>query len=150
MPINAFGNNNLDKSGYKFDTSLFVQNPYGRSNYIEGNIQEDINLKNQDRIEKLPDPISIREAASKNYVDKKFNDPSIIRNTAHVDFNDKNLDNVRFIKVISMPALGKHLTASYYVDDAIYRRVHEPSLLRLDPDEKLSLGKQVSIFFILL
>ena len=30
----------------KFDTSLFVQKPYLRSNYIESNIEEDIDLKN--------------------------------------------------------------------------------------------------------
>ena len=32
-------------------------------------IEEDIELKNKLGIKKLPDPISIREAASKNYVD---------------------------------------------------------------------------------
>ena len=36
-------------------------------------------MKNRFRIKKLPDPISIREPVSKNYVDKKFNDPSIIK-----------------------------------------------------------------------
>ena len=34
-----------------------------------------------------------------------------------------------------------------YVDDAIYRRVHQSSLLRLDPKEKLNLDEQVSIVF---
>ena len=43
----------------------------------------------------------------------------MIKNTAHVDFNDKNLDNVRFVKVNSMPAVGEHLTAKHYVDNAI-------------------------------
>ena len=76
-------------------------------------------MKNQFRIKNLPDPISIKEAATKKYVDNKFNDPSIIKNTTHVDFNDKNLDNVRFVKVNSMPAVGEHLTAKYYVDNAI-------------------------------
>ena len=63
----------------KIDTSLFVQKPYLRTNYIEANIEEDIDLKNQYRIKNLPDPISIREAASRNYVDNLFNDPSIIK-----------------------------------------------------------------------
>ena len=64
-----FGNsaNNFE---HKIDTSLFVQKPYLRTNYIEGNIEEGIDLKNQYRIKNLPDPISIREQASKNYVDK--------------------------------------------------------------------------------
>ena len=94
MPINVFGNSS-NNSEQKIDTSLFVQKPYLRTNYIEANIEEDIDLKNQFRIKNLPDPISTREATSKNYVDNLFNDPSIIKNTAHVDFNDKNLDNVR-------------------------------------------------------
>ena len=137
MPINVFGNSS-NNSDNKIDTSLFVQKPYLRTNYIESNVEEDIDLKNQYRIKNLPDPISNGEPVSKQYVDNKFNDPSIIKNTAHVDFNDKNLDNVRFVKVNSMPAVGEHLTAKYYVDNAISDRVNEQSLLRLDIDEKLT------------
>ena len=74
MPINVFGNNNSNNSVNKIDTSLFVQKPYKRTDYIEANFEEDIDLKNQYRIKNLPDPISFREAASKNYVDDKFND----------------------------------------------------------------------------
>ena len=136
MPINVFGNSS-NNSEQKIDTSLFVQKPYLRTNYIESNIEEDIDLKNQCRIKNLPDPISIGDPVSKQYVDNKFNDPSIIKNTAHVDFNDKNLDNVRFVKVNSMPAVGEHLTAKYYVDNAISKAIDESSLLRFDPDEKL-------------
>ena len=87
---------------------------------------------------------TIKEIPSKNSVDYKLDDPSIIKNTAHVDFRDKNLDNVRFIKVNSMPPVGEHLTAKYYVDDAIYYSVDELSLLRLDPSEKLKLDEQDS------
>ena len=68
MPINVFGNSS-NNSEHKIDTSLFVQKSYLRHNYIEANIEEDIDLQNQYRIKNLPDPISIREAASKNYVD---------------------------------------------------------------------------------
>ena len=135
MPINVFGNSS-NNSDNKIDTSLFVQKPYLRTNYIESNIEEDIDLKNQYRIKNLPNPISIGEPVSKQYVDNKFNDPSIIKNTAHVDFNDKNLDNVRFVKVNSMPAVGEHLTAKYYVDNAISKAIDESSFLRFDPDEK--------------
>ena len=41
MPINVFGNSSHDNNN-KIDTSLFVQEPYLRSNYIEANIEEDI------------------------------------------------------------------------------------------------------------
>ena len=87
----------------------------------------------------------MKEVPTKSYIDKKFNDPSIIENTAHVDFNDKNLDNVRFVKVNSMHAVGEHFTAKYYVDDVIFRSVHELSLLSLDPEGKLKLDEQDSI-----
>ena len=85
------------------------------------------------------------EITTKNCVDRKFNDPSIIKNTAHVDFNDKNLENVRFVKVNSMPAVRGHLTPKYYVDQAISYWLDDISLLRLDPDEKLNLDEQDSI-----
>ena len=64
MPINVFGNSS-NNSVKKINSSLFVQKPYLRTNYIEADIEEDIDLKNQFRIKNLPDPISIREAASK-------------------------------------------------------------------------------------
>ena len=92
MPINVIGNSS-NNSEQKIDTSLFVQKPYLRTNYIESNIEEDIDLKNQFRIKNVPDPISIREAASKNYVDNLFNDPSIIKNNSHIDLNDRNIFN---------------------------------------------------------
>ena len=62
MPINVFGNSSHDKK-IKIDTSLFVRKPYLRTIYIESNIEEDIDLKNQFRTKNLPDPISIRQAA---------------------------------------------------------------------------------------
>ena len=65
MPINEFGNSSHGNND-KTDTSLFVQKPFLRTNYIEINIEEDIDLKNQYRLKNLPDPISIREPASKN------------------------------------------------------------------------------------
>ena len=52
MPINVFGNSSIN-SGNKIDTSLFVQKPYLRTNYIESNIEEDLDLKNQYRIKKF-------------------------------------------------------------------------------------------------
>ena len=129
MPINVFGNSS-NNSDNKIDTSLFVQKPYLRHNYIEANIEEDVHLKNQFRIKNLPNPISIREAASKNYVDNLFNDPSIVKNNAHIDLNGKNITNARFIQVNQMPQIDSHLTAKLYVDNAI----GESSLVRNNRD----------------
>ena len=125
MPINVFGNSSSN-SDNKIDTSLFVQKPYVRTNYIEANVDEDIDLKNQYRIINLPYPVSIREAASKNYVDTLFNDPSIIRNTEHIDLNDRNFTNARFFQVNQWPQIDSHLTPRLYVENAI----DEPSLVR--------------------
>ena len=146
MPIIVFGNSNSSNVGNKIDTSLFVEKPYLRTNCIESNKKEDIDLKNQYRIKNLPDPISIRETCNKNYVDNKFNDPSIIKNNAHVDFDDKNLHNVRSFRVNSFPTLEEQLTPKIYVDPAISIAVAESTLLRLDPDEKLKFIQQDSLF----
>ena len=121
MPIHVFGNSSSSKeNGIKIDTSLFVQKPYPRTNYIESNVEEDIDLGNQYKNKKWPDPISTRETVSKKFVDNKINDPSIKKNTAHVNFNDKNLDNVFSIKVNSMPTLEEHLTLKCYVYNATF------------------------------
>ena len=135
MPINVFDNSNSNDNGNKIDTSLFVQKPYLRTNYIESNIEENLDLKNQYRIKNLPDPINIQDACSKNYVDNLFNDPSIVKNNVHIDLNDRNITNARFIQVNQMPQIDSHLTAKLYVDNSI----NESSLLRLDPDETLDL-----------
>ena len=122
--------NSSNNSEQKIDSSLFVQKPYLRTNYIEANIEKDLDLKNQCRIKVLPDPISIREAASKNYVDSLFNDPSILKNTEHIDLNDRNITNARFIQVNQLPQIDSHLTAKLYVDNAI----DEASLARNNKD----------------
>ena len=118
MPINVFGNSS-NNSEQKIDTSLFVQKPYLRRNYIESNTEEDIDLKNQYRIKNVPDPISIQDACIKNYVNNLFSDSSIIKNTSHIDLNDKNITNARFIQVNQLPQIDSHLAAKLYVDNAI-------------------------------
>ena len=134
MPINVFGNSNSNDNGNKIDTSLFVKKPYLRTNYTEANIEENIDLKNQFRIKNLPDPFSIREAASKNYVDNLFNDPSVLKNTEHIDLNDRNITNARFIQVNHLPQIDSHLTAKLYVDNAL----DETSLVRNNQDRDLN------------
>ena len=117
MPIILFENSS-NNSELKIDTSFFIQKPYLGTNYI--------GLKNQYRIKNLPDPINIREAASKNYVDNLFNDTSIIKNNALIDLKDRNITNAGFIQVNQLPQIDSHLTAKLYVDDSI----DEPSLVR--------------------
>ena len=151
MLINVFGNSSSSyDNGNEIDTTFFVEKPYLRSNYIDAYVEEGLDLKNQYRNKNLPDPISIREAAWKKYTDNNFSDPSVMTNPAHVDFNDKNLDNVHYIRVNSFPTLEGilkeiQLTPKNYVDQTISEGVDDSSLLRLDPDEKLKLDEQDSI-----
>ena len=143
MPINVFGNSS-NNSEQKIDTSLFVQKPYLRTNYIEANIEEDIDLKNQFRTKNLPYPEDNSDAVCKSYVDSLFNDSSLLKNNKHIDLNDRNITNARFIQVSQLCQIDSHLTPKLYVDNAISDVIDESSLLRLDPDEKLT---QDSIFF---
>ena len=110
---------------------------------------EKSNLDEQDSIlanSTLTTPKTIIEVPTESYVDKKFNDPSIIKNTAYVDFNDQKIDHVRFIKGNSFPAVPEHLTAKIFVDIAIFYSVDESSLLRLDLEKKLNPDEQHSMF----
>ena len=118
MPLNLY-NNNVTYPENEIDTSLFVQKLDLSNNYIESNVEEIIGMKNHFKIKNLKDPTNLGDAASNNYVDTLFNDPSLMKNTTHVDCNDKNFDAVRFLKVSSTPTVGEQLTAIYYVDQAI-------------------------------
>ena len=115
MPINVFGNSS-NNSEQKIDTSIFVQKPYLRTNYIESNIEEDIDLKNQFRIKNLPDPISMQEAASKNYVDNSINESSLIRNNRDNDFSNYNLTNINSITLNKQAENDNEVITKAYVD----------------------------------
>ena len=115
MPINVFGNSS-NNSDNKTDTSLFVQKPYLRHNYIEANIEEDIDLKNQFRIKNLPDPISIREAASKNYVDNSIDESSLVINNKDNDFGNYKLTNLNSITLNKQAENDNEVITKAYVD----------------------------------
>ena len=85
------------------------------------------------------------EKQLKNSADKKFNDPSIIKNTDHVNFNGKNLNLIRFFKVNSLPTPKEHLTPKIYVDQTLPDGVDMSPILSLGPDEELKLDEQDSI-----
>ena len=115
MPINVFGNSSSN-SGNKIDTSLFVQKPYLRTNYIEANIEEDIDLKNQYRIKNLPDPLSITEACSKNYVDNSIDESSLVRNNQDNNFSNNNLTNIISITLNKQAENNNEVITKAYVD----------------------------------
>ena len=68
-------------------------------------------MKNRYKIEKLPYLDYSEDVVSKFYVDEKANDPSILKNTAYVDFNLKSHDSVRFDKVNSLSAIRETLSS---------------------------------------
>ena len=115
MPINVFGNSS-NNSEQKIDTSLFIQKPYLRANYIESNIEEDIDLKNHYRIINLPDPLSITEACSKNYVDNSIDEVSLVRNNKDNDFDNYNLTNNNSITLNKQAEKDNEVITKAYVD----------------------------------
>ena len=88
MPKRVFGSTS-GNTKIKRDTFSLVRKPYLRSNYIESNIEEDIDMKNDFEIQNLLNPLDSQDIVPKLYVDEKENNPSLIRNTEHVDFNNK-------------------------------------------------------------
>ena len=120
MPIKVFGNSSSSYDNHKkIDTSLVVQKPYLRSNYIEANIEEDNNMKNQFKIKNLPCPQENSDAVCKSYVDNLFNYSSILKNTEHINLNDRNIAKAGFIQVNQLPQIDSPLTAKLYVDNSI-------------------------------
>ena len=115
MPINVFGNSSSN-SDSKIDTSLFVQKPYLRTNYIEANIEEDINLKGQYRFKKLPDPTNLQDACNKNYVENSINEVSLVRNNRDNDFGNYNLTNINSITLNTQAVNDNQVITKAYVD----------------------------------
>ena len=62
-------------------------------------------MKYQLRITNLPSPLENTDAVCKSYVENDLNHPSTERDTANVDFNEKNLDKNPFVKINSFPAV---------------------------------------------
>ena len=88
MPINVFGNS-LKNSEIKIDTPRFVQKSYLRSNYIETDIDHDINLKNQYTTINTLQPVKDNDIVNKIYIDTKI--AYIIKR------NNQNDDYISFI-----------------------------------------------------
>ena len=98
MPINVFGSTSQNVENI-IHTSSLVRKPHLRTNFTESNTEEDIGIKKQFKVKTLTTPIDPHQATPKSYVYNKLNDFYLKRNSANVDLNDKNLDDVRFVKV---------------------------------------------------
>ena len=101
-------------------------------------------MKSHFKYKKLPCKIEKRDAVCKPDVDSDLKYPSVLRNTAYVGFNGNNLDNGRFIKVNSIPAVGEHLTAKNFVDQAASNSIDETTLVRKYQDNFFKKSKLTS------
>ena len=120
MPLNVFGNSSFSSAkGNIIGASLFAQSTYLRTNCVESTMEEVIHIRNQYGFKNLACPMENTDAACKFYVDSGLRDPNIIKNTAQVDFNHKNLDTVRFVKVNNLPGVFQHLSPKQFVDDTV-------------------------------
>ena len=115
MPINVFGNSNTNNSEHKIDTNLFVQKPYLRTNYLESNIEEDIDLKNQYRIKNLPNPTNLHDACNKNYIDNIIDELSLVRNNRDNDFGNYRFTNIHSITLNKEPIHDNNVITKSYV-----------------------------------
>ena len=69
-------------------------------------------MKNQFKTTNTPDPVDSQDVVLKSHVNDMASTPNITRNTEHVDYKDKELVNVRFVNVNSLPAVkGKDMTS---------------------------------------
>ena len=118
-----FGSSNDNISSNKIDTSSFVQKPYLRTNYIEADIEEDIDMKNQFYIKNLPKPINLDDAISKRFGDtnylkiSNYDNDSIVRNNTHTNFNNNTLIGLSSIYLNKDPEYDLQVSTKQYVDN---------------------------------
>ena len=77
-----------------------VTRTYIRANYIESNLEDEIDMKNQFNIINLPNPTLFQDPATKNYVDNQalnlvpnseFDNTTIVRTNKNINFNGKKI-----------------------------------------------------------
>ena len=116
MPIKVFGNSSNNNNDNKIDTSLFVKKPYLRSNYIESNIEEDIDLKNQYKIKNLIDPLNLHDACNKNYIDNTINESSLLRLDSKETLDLNNQDSILLNSTKTSPVTIIEIPTKAYID----------------------------------
>ena len=101
MTINVFGNSLASSNDInnKIDLSQYARKSYIRSNYIETDINHNIDLKNQYKLINIPNPINNNDSVNKIYIDTKIADV-IKRNNQNDDYiSFLDNDNVEYILV---------------------------------------------------
>ena len=71
--MNVFGNSSSSQSDSQIDTSAFVKKTYLKTNYLEANLEEDVDMKNQYYIKNLlPSAVNLDDAISKKFAKFKL------------------------------------------------------------------------------
>ena len=104
MPINVFGNSSSsnDNNNNKIDLCQYARKSFIRSNYIEADIDHDINLKNQYRIINTLQPNIDNDIVNKIYIDNKIADmiKRNIQNDDYISFLDNDNNEYKLEKYI--------------------------------------------------
>ena len=100
--MNVFGSSSSSQSDSQIDTTNFVKKSYLKTNYIEANLEEDIDMKNQYYIKNLPNPINSNDCMNKIYADtnylkiSNYDNNSIVRNNTNTNFNNNHFNRIKF------------------------------------------------------
>ena len=93
--MNVFGSSSSSQSDSQIDTTNFVKKSFLKTNYIEANLEENIDMKNQFYIKNLPSAINLDDAISKRFGDTNYlkiidyDNDSIVRNDRNMKFNNQ-------------------------------------------------------------
>ena len=97
-----FGNSSssIDNNNNKIDLSQYARKSYIRSNYIEADIDHDINFKNQYRIINTLQPINDNDIVNKINIDNKIADiiKRNIQNDDYISFLDNDNVECKLVK----------------------------------------------------
>ena len=125
-----------------------VTRSYIRANYIESNLEEDIDMKNQFKILNLPNPTLLQDPATKYYVDNKtvdlvpnseFDNTTIVRTNKNNNFNGNTITGCESVYVNRDPQYDLELSTKQYTDTLI----DESSIVRNNKD--IIFSKSISL-----
>ena len=125
-----------------------VSKTYIRANYIESNLEEDIDMKNQFKILNLPNPTLLQDPATKYYIDNKtvdlvpnseFDNTTIVRTNKNNNFNGNTITGCESVYVNRDPQYDLELSTKRYTDSLI----DESSIVRNNKD--IIFSKSISL-----
>ena len=122
---------NRDKTKSNIKTSD-VTKSYIRDNYIESEMEENINMKNKYYIKNIPLAVELDDSISKRYGDtnylkiSNYDNDSIVRNNTHTNFNNNTLIGLNSIYLNQDPEYDLQVSTKQYVDN----KFNDPSIVK--------------------